>query len=379
MPLPNPSSRRFDLDWLRVIAFGLLIFYHIGMFYVTWGWHVKSVHASAAPELLMMFINPWRLSLLFFISGIALRYAFGKTSGPRLSWSRLGRLGVPLVFGVHVVIAPQSYFQLLEIGEIEPGFWQFYMAYLSFDQPFSITTPTWNHLWYLVYLLVYTLLVVGLAPIFRRLMQWRPLNSARGGLLLVLVTPLIFVFYRFALTPYFETTHDLVNDWANHANSLTIFIFGFLIAKHDVFWSSVDRVFVPFLIAIVVSVPIFASFWPVDRWMTINDDFIIANSLRVGRVFYAWAMIIVLCGLARKFLGKDGPVLRYLTSAVFCYYILHQTIIVVAGFYLTRLGLPVGIEFSLVAATTIIGCVAGYELLKHVPYLRYCFGIKQKI
>jgi glucans biosynthesis protein C len=28
------STRRYDLDWLRVIAFLLLIFYHIGMFYV---------------------------------------------------------------------------------------------------------------------------------------------------------------------------------------------------------------------------------------------------------------------------------------------------------------------------------------------------------
>ena len=26
-------TRRYDLDWLRIIAFGLLIFYHVGMFY----------------------------------------------------------------------------------------------------------------------------------------------------------------------------------------------------------------------------------------------------------------------------------------------------------------------------------------------------------
>jgi len=28
---PIIDARRYDLDWLRVIAFGLLIFYHIGM------------------------------------------------------------------------------------------------------------------------------------------------------------------------------------------------------------------------------------------------------------------------------------------------------------------------------------------------------------
>ncbi len=26
--------RRHDLDWLRIIAFGLLVLYHVGMFYV---------------------------------------------------------------------------------------------------------------------------------------------------------------------------------------------------------------------------------------------------------------------------------------------------------------------------------------------------------
>lgn len=42
-PLP---TRRYDLDWLRIIAFGLLIFYHIGMFYVSWDFHVKSIHTA---------------------------------------------------------------------------------------------------------------------------------------------------------------------------------------------------------------------------------------------------------------------------------------------------------------------------------------------
>ncbi|MBW8882071.1 MAG: acyltransferase, partial [Asticcacaulis sp.] len=69
----DTAHRRYDLDWLRLIAFGLLIFYHIGMFYVTWGWHVKSDHAGRAIEPLMRLVNPWRLDLLFFISGVATR------------------------------------------------------------------------------------------------------------------------------------------------------------------------------------------------------------------------------------------------------------------------------------------------------------------
>ncbi len=72
MPHAPAFPRRYDLDWLRIIAFGLLILYHSGMFYVTWGWHVKSVHAGPEAEWAMLLLNPWRLSLLFFISGVAL-------------------------------------------------------------------------------------------------------------------------------------------------------------------------------------------------------------------------------------------------------------------------------------------------------------------
>jgi len=59
MSAPTISdTRRYDLDWLRVIAFGFLIFYHIGMFYVTWDWHVKSPFASDVLEPVMRLINP---------------------------------------------------------------------------------------------------------------------------------------------------------------------------------------------------------------------------------------------------------------------------------------------------------------------------------
>ena len=64
--------RRYDLDWLRITAFGLLIGYHVGMLYVPWAFHVKSEYRGG-PGLvaLMLASNPWRLPLLFVISGAA--------------------------------------------------------------------------------------------------------------------------------------------------------------------------------------------------------------------------------------------------------------------------------------------------------------------
>ncbi len=74
----STSERRIDLDWVRILAFGLLIFYHVGMLYVSWGFHIKSEHRLTWLEPAMLVLNPWRLSLLFLVSGVASRFMLGK-------------------------------------------------------------------------------------------------------------------------------------------------------------------------------------------------------------------------------------------------------------------------------------------------------------
>ncbi len=79
---PTPASTRlFFLDWLRIAAFGLLILYHVGMYYVSWDWHVKSAAASAALEPWMRLSSPWRLSLLFLVSGAAVSFMLRRDAG----------------------------------------------------------------------------------------------------------------------------------------------------------------------------------------------------------------------------------------------------------------------------------------------------------
>jgi glucans biosynthesis protein C len=70
-------ERRLDLDWIRIIAFGFLIFYHVGMLFVPWDFHVKSAHIVPGLEPLMLTLNPWRLFLLFLVSGAATRFMTG--------------------------------------------------------------------------------------------------------------------------------------------------------------------------------------------------------------------------------------------------------------------------------------------------------------
>src|SRR6202034_4637528 len=108
------GQRRYDLDWVRIGAFMLLILYHVGMYYVTWDWHVKSPHASATIEPLMMLSSPWRLSLLFLVSGVATGFLLARQGSHGFLRLRSARLLIPLVFGMLVIVPPQSYLQVIE-------------------------------------------------------------------------------------------------------------------------------------------------------------------------------------------------------------------------------------------------------------------------
>jgi len=380
---PETPRRRHDLDWLRVGAFLLLIAYHIGMFYVTWDWHVKSVYVSPVLEPAMRIVNPWRLALLFFISGVALRFASDRArSIPRFAVGRLHRLGLPILMGMVVIVAPQAYLELVSKGDVTEGFLAFWPHYLSVDQQFSIITPTWNHLWYVVYLLVYTLVLAPFMPALRRFAEGRGaawIHGALGGptrLILAVAIPAILI--EVVLVPRFPITHALVDDWANHARGVLVFLLGYLVAKDAVFWSTVDRTW---RIAAGIAAVIAALRLYVDVGNETAAAAWMAAHMIVGRIvapLYAWCVILALLGFGHRYLNQGSPTLTYLTRAVFCYYCLHQTVIVVAGFVLTPWRLGAVTEGTLIAALTVGVCGAGYEVARRVPGLGPWFGVPPK-
>jgi len=376
------DTRRHDLDWLRVIAFGLLILYHIGMFYVTWGWHIKSPHAGPFAEPAMILLNPWRLSLLFLISGVALRFAVDKPISARaFAGKRFLRLFIPLVFGMVFIVAPQSYFELLAKGEISEGYLVFYARYLSADTNFSVTVPTWNHLWYLVYLIAYSMLIIPLMPLVRRFAAW--MDSARferlmGGGRLFMLPALLFVVYRFTTDMWYpRESHAFWGDWGAHARYFSYFLIGILIAKNSAFWRVLATTWRRGAAFVLFLAVVLTPLW--DNWQWVESQPILMQTARAMRVIYAWAVIATLMGAAQHYLNRPSARLAYLSQAIFPYYILHQTLIVIFGVYLATLGLSAPVEFAALLLMTVLGCVLIYEfIIRRVPFLRPLFGVPMR-
>lgn len=373
------SERRIDLDWVRILAFGLLIFYHVGMLYVSWGFHIKSDHRLTWLEPLMLVLNPWRLSLLFLVSGVATRFMLRKYQLAAFVRSRSARLLIPLIFGMLVIVPPQSYLQIVEALGYPAGFADFYARhYLAFGAQFCpnpcIVLPTWNHLWFVVYLWVYTMALAGVLLLWPAAADWvgSRLAVVLAGPRLLILPCLIFASWRLFLYPAFPSTHALFGDWYNHADFASAFLIGLLLANQDTIWRDIER---QRWTALACAAAFFAAFILVRAGL-----FAPSHALRwfTSSVYgcYQWLAMAAVLGFAKRWFTADGPVRRYLTDAIFPYYIVHQTAIIVIAHGLRGSGLSAGAEAGIVIGGTALACGLNYEIVRRIGFLRPLFGLR---
>ncbi|NVN17409.1 acyltransferase family protein [Muricauda sp. HICW] len=368
--------RRYDLDWLRVIVFALLIFYHVGMFFVPWGWHVKNNIIYDWLRWPMLFLNQWRLPILFVISGMGTYYALGKRSMGKFMWERFLRLGIPLVAGMILIVPPQVYFERLAEGQFTGSYWQYFTS-VAFDGVYPEGNLSWHHLWFLPYLLVFSWILAPLFVFLRRhqtlFIDWVKRLIQKTWGIYAFVIPLYFV--ESLVEPFFPVTHALVDDWFNFIFSIILFFYGFtLIATEDVFWQALTKVKSK---AIILGIVGFAS--QAFIWLFLEDGYVVHFTEAFLKVMNIWSWILVLFAYAAQYLNKPSKGLAYSNRAVYPFYILHQTVTVVIGYYLMDLRwgfLPKA--FVLVVGTFGISWLIYDLIILRIPVMHPLFGLKSK-
>jgi glucans biosynthesis protein C len=381
------GQRRYDLDWVRIGAFMLLILYHVGMYYVTWDWHVKSPRASATIEPLMMLTSPWRLSLLFLVSGVATAYLLARQGSVGFLRLRSTRLLIPLIFGMLVIVPPQSYLEVVEKLRYAGGFAEFYRLYITGFHGFCrggdcLIMPTWNHLWFVAYLWVYTMVLYLAVRVAPPVVPWlRRLAERRLSGIGILLWPLAYLCaIRLGLAARFPANHALIGDWYNHALYFGVFLLGFVLAgtRQDArgAWGALERArWLTLGLAVLGWAFLIAYFGAYS-----DDADVPPLALRLfARCIYGaeqWLAIAAIVGFAHRHLTHDNAARRYLTSAIFPVYILHQTVIVVVAHALKPSHLYPPVEGVLLVLVTAATCFLSYEAIRRVRPIRPLFGLE---
>lgn len=375
------TPRRHDIDALRALAFALVIVYHVAMYYVAdWHWHIKSPHVAEWLQSPMRALNLWRMDLVFLVSGLALGLVRRGQTVAGLIRLRSGRLLLPLAFGMAVVVPYQPYAQGVANGLIAPGFGTFLLHYYgggpwpqgAFDG--WEAGVTWNHLWYLAYLWVYTVVLALLLP-------W--LESARGqrlrnaftrlrGPALFLWPVLPLALYSVLLWRHFPPTHDLVHDGWLHAVYFTLFLYGYWIGLDAGLWAELVRLRWRSLGAALLVLALFLAL----RGVAVQQGgWPGRTALRVLADLYLWSMLLAILGWAHHRLNQPWPWVRWAQEAVYPWYVLHQTAIIVLAVALARWQLGPVLEPVVLLAGTVLACWAVTGVVQRVPWLRPLFGL----
>ena len=373
-----PSSRRADLDWLRVLAFGLLIFYHAGMAWSGWSWHLTDAQSIGWLREAMRFLNRWRMPLIFLVSGAAIMLALGSRSAPAFARDRLRRLGLPLVFAMLVIVPPQVYLERLYRGQFTGSFLD-WLPQAFAGGPYPAGNVSWHHLWFLAYVLVLTFVLL---PAFlwarsaggRHVLDRAASLAARFGLHWLIVLPLAAS--SLWLAPVSHNPNGLVGDWHGLVYYGVLLLGGAFLYRSPVLPDALERQrYLTLAVAIAAYTVLYLLYFKGTVRPVIAPEarpaFALANAVNT----VAWLFAIV--GFAHRTLTRRTAFLAEATEAVYPFYILHQTVTVVAVYWLLQIGAPPVAGFILAVLATFLG-TAGIYLVLVRPFARVrpLFGLK---
>lgn len=347
------STRRYDIDWLRVITIGLLLIYHVAIVFQPWGVFIGFIQ-NDTPDVdiwtPMAMINVWRIPLLFFISGMGVCFAIKRRTWKQLLLERTKRILLPFIFG------------LLFIVPIHILIWQnYYNQELVYD-------PSQGHLWFLKNIFLY---VLFLSPLFFLMKKHQ--NSRFTSIVKRLFSsPLsVLVIMGFTVsealivqpemyTLYAMTTHGFVL-------GLIAFFFGFLfVHAGDTFWPMVLK-------------------W---RWVFLFN----ALSMYVGRIFYfgldatniylsieSALWIFAIFGMGYKYLNRPSKVLSHLSEGAYPIYIVHMIFIYLGSVWIVPMDMSPLMKFALLSIFTLVASYLCYNfILRRINWMRPLFGLKLK-
>lgn len=360
-------SRRHDLDFLRVAAFMLLIVYHVSLMYNSRSFLLKSQDSSAMFDVIHLWTHPWRMSLLFLISGVVTGILLTRQAPQALRSARTRQLLAPLLAGVLLLIPPQMYVYLNAHGGVDISLLDVFWHYLTLTpvplpDGSAVNLLGMQHLWYLAYLWAYTaILTLALSVwpgLLRRAGDW--LMPWLAGKSMLILPAMLFILMRLALLPVFPPTLDILTDWYSHAVYLASFLLGAMMATRSDCWDTIVRMRKPALIlalACALSLAILSPTLPgeeLESWRQLAGR-------TLGGTFQ-WCAIIAILGYARIWLNLENAVIRYLNRAILTYYVLHQTVMLLVAYGLHQFGLMSASIFIPIVIATLAICALAYEL-----------------
>jgi len=370
------ANRQDYIDWLRVGAMFLLVFYHSGRLFDLENWHMKNPVLNSGINVFNRFLDIWHMPLFFLLAGASIWFALDRRTPLAFTKERVLRLMVPLLLGILIVVPPQVYLQRIHQGDFVGSFLAWYPN--TFKGTYSMNNPatgnlSWHHLWFLIYLFVFSVILLPVFWYFKSSKRESLLGRiaafiSKPGAIFLPAIPLVVV--NILLRPiYGWGTQSLINDWAEFFYYLLVVFYGFMLVSHSDILRQVKRYTGLSAAMAAVSTAFLAS----------HNVLSIPGWLFLTLIPVAcWCWLVSIIGVGSRVLNFSNRLLKYASDAVLPVYVVHQTLIVTFGFLLLNWNVGVAVKYPLVIAATFMSSLAIYEAARRTQVTRFLLGMRFK-
>lgn len=366
------NNRQIYIDWLRILLILSVFLYHVGMYFNSWSWHVKNNITVTWLNKLMWFLHLWRMPLLFLVSGVGTYYALGHRTVKKYIKERLVRLFIPFVVGIITLVPVQVYIEKIDKYT---SLGNFYLH--MFDGIYPEGNFSWHHLWFILYLFLISLIISPFLSYFRS----EKFTDFKEKKIVFFEKPLALNIFLIPLITsqallrefYPDETHALYNDWAYFVYYILFFIAGIFFITNKNLVKAIEKQRRYYLIeTIIATVFLFSisSFF-------INE--ILMDWLYgITEIVIGWSCSIAVLGYSKRYLSKDSKWRKLLNEGIYPFYLLHQPVIIVVGYFLKSLEMTIVLKMMLVTTVSCLISISIYWfLIKPSNFLRIIFGMKR--
>jgi glucans biosynthesis protein C len=395
------QNRLYYIDWLRVIAILAVFFYHCDRFFDFRLYPIQISVKSLAVTIHRDFFQIWMMPLFFVISGAAVYYSLKSRKAWAFSKERVLRLLIPLVtIGIFIIAPPQIYVERLYYGKFTGSFFEWYPHYFDGIYPSGNFAFQGMHLWYLLELFLYSMILL---PLFISLGKTKTSILSRVSFIFEKPWSLLLLFLPLAAVVIFAekngmTVTKMMGGW-DPLSYLIFFIYGYIIFSNTKIQENIKKYSVFYLITACVLTVLhlfieFSNNFPDLSGITRYNQAIkvvtgqssdmpgmttAMAGILIFKSLLAWCWILCIIGIGSRVLNFKNRILEYCNEAVLPFYILHQTMILVIGYYVIQWNVNIAVKYLTITVCSFVVVMALYELLvRRINILRFLFGMKIK-
>ena len=352
--------------------------FHSAIGFSSWPWHVTDLHHSFALNFFLSFLWPWRVALVFIVAGAALMLALVHRKPFAILRERVRRLLFPLVFAIIVIVPPQVYFERIQSGQFKGSYLDF-LPHIA-DGIYPSGNLSWHQMWFIPYVLVLTVVMLPILMWVRSRAGHSTLDHAvfavaNKHLYWLLVLPLASA--QILLRGQVNDNHSLWGDPHGWLEFGTLFLFGAVLAEWREILLAVQR---GRHVALIIGI---AAFFTLQvKWPSIGND---PKFLTIGGAV-GWSVLAALnvvawlvaaVGFLTRWLNRSSPILTYANDATLPIYLMHQTFIVMAVFYLHKMNWLLSEKIILTFAFAFLGSLLIYEcVVRRSRWIGLIFGAR---